>query len=308
MRGLACSAEFMRRFAHLAQQAGWAPGLGKRGLKKHTVESLVHSYCMTKPQVYRLLKALELRPRCDIALNGGREPHPSLLVEASAAGEAAAPALVKRAVEEGLTAAQVRQEVRRLRVEQTPPLPAGQYDVLLADPPWRYDNTMNGHGGAEDHYPTLSLEEIAALPVRELVAADATLFLWVTAPFALDVRGVLDAWGFTYKTQIVWVKGGGRLGIGHYVRGDHELLYVCTRGAHVPLQRDAVVSSVLQAPRREHSRKPDVAYQIIERLYPQARRLELFARTARPGWTAWGNEPGRFAAQSASPVRGEDAR
>jgi len=118
------------------------------------------------------------------------------------------------------------------------------------------------------------------------------LFLWVTNPMLADAMQVVEAWGFEYKTNIVWVKTDlVKPGSGFYVRGRHELLFICTRGSFLPLVDVAPpIGSVITAPVQEHSRKPDEAYDIIERLYPGCNYLELFARHTRPGWVAWGDE------------------
>lgn len=290
MRGLSCSAEFMRRFERLARQTGWQPGQGKRGLKRHTVEALSHHFCIGAKQIYDLLRAVELRPHL-VRVNPKIEAvHPSLLREASRAG-AAAPKIVEQALSEGWTTGRVRQEVRRIKCSQAGPLPKGIYDVVYADPPWHYSNT-GVEGAAARHYPTMPTETIKALAVRNRVAGDATLFLWVTNPFLREGLEVAEAWGFTYRTNMVWVKRNalerGR-GVGFYVRGYHELMFICTRGSHVPTV--AAPASVIEAEATEHSRKPDAAYRLIEQLYPRAQRLELFARgQARPGWTTWGDE------------------
>jgi hypothetical protein len=116
----------------------------------------------------------------------------------------------------------------------------------------------------------------------------AALFMWTTVPHLRESFDVLVAWGFEYKTNIVWVKD--KIGLGYFVRNQHELLLVATRG-DMPLPSPGNrPPSVITAPRREHSRKPDEAYELIERMYPELPKIELFARHARPGWAAWGNE------------------
>jgi N6-adenosine-specific RNA methylase IME4 len=175
---------------------------------------------------------------------------------------------------------------------QNTPLPSNRrYAVLYADPPWHFE-VYNEESGVEraagNHYFTMPLNEICALPVLSLAAPDAVLFMWTTAPHLRESFDVLAAWGFEYKTNIVWVKD--KIGLGYFVRNQHELLLVATRG-DMPLPSPANrPSSVIDAPRREHSRKPDEAYALIERMYPELPKIELFARKARPGWDAWGNE------------------
>jgi N6-adenosine-specific RNA methylase IME4 len=164
-----------------------------------------------------------------------------------------------------------------------------RFPVILADPPWHFDNETSGvERAAGNHYPTMALDEICALPVKGLATDSAALFLWTTAPHLQEAFQVIEAWGFNYKSNIVWVKD--RLGLGYYVRNQHELLLIATRGdmpAPPPSRRPP---SVIQVAKREHSRKPDEAYELIERMYPDLPKIELFARGNRDGWTAWGNQ------------------
>lgn len=177
-------------------------------------------------------------------------------------------------------------------------LPEGQFNVIYADPPWKYDNAIESWGPASLHYPSLSIDEVAYFRdttgsrVQDRFAPDAVLFLWVTNPFLRDAFEVIDAWGFEYKTNIVWIKTNlQRPGSGFYVRGRHELLFICTRGSFVPDQTGKPpVGSVVEADVEEHSRKPEVFRRLIEELYPEGKKLELFARSQRDGWTSWGNE------------------
>jgi N6-adenosine-specific RNA methylase IME4 len=179
-----------------------------------------------------------------------------------------------------------------LTARQNAPLPNDRhYSVIYADPPWHlevYNEESGTERAAGNHYPTLPLEEICALPVRELAAEDAVLFLWTTLPHLEEAFRVIAAWGFQYKTNLAWVKD--KIGLGYFVRNQHELLVVATRGdipAPLPAARPP---SVITAPRREHSRKPDEVYEVIERMYPELPKIELFARSAREGWAAWGNQ------------------
>jgi N6-adenosine-specific RNA methylase IME4 len=172
------------------------------------------------------------------------------------------------------------------------PFPSDRrYAVLYADPPWHFE-VYNEESGVEraagNQYSTMSLDEICALPVLNLASPDAALFMWTTVPHLCESFDVLAAWGFEYKTNIVWVKD--KIGLGYFVRNQHELLLVATRGdmpSPSPANRPP---SVIHAPRREHSRKPDEAYELIEQMYPELPKIELFARQARAGWAAWGNE------------------
>jgi N6-adenosine-specific RNA methylase IME4/ParB-like chromosome segregation protein Spo0J len=172
------------------------------------------------------------------------------------------------------------------------PLPGGRrYPVVLADPPWHFQNfeQANGlHGAAVNHYPTMATADICAFPVENSATADAVLFLWTTNSHLPDALEVIEAWGFTYKTNIAWVKD--KTGVGFFVRNQHELLLIATRG-DIPTPLPAArPPSVITAARREHSRKPDEAYVLIGRMYPELPKIELFARQQRPGWDVWGNE------------------
>lgn len=172
-------------------------------------------------------------------------------------------------------------------------LPDKTYNVILADPPWEYRNT-GVIAAAEHHYPTMPIEDISGLLSKLDLKLDknAVLFMWATNPTLTDGFKVLEAWGFNYKTNMVWVKTElEKPGTGWYVRGRHELLLIATRGSFTPLENvSPPIGSVVHAPLQEHSRKPDDFYEIIERLYPNCNYIELFARRTRDGWDSWGNE------------------
>jgi N6-adenosine-specific RNA methylase IME4 len=172
-----------------------------------------------------------------------------------------------------------------------------RFQTILADPPWRFSNRTGKvapeHGRLR-RYPTLSLEEIAEIPVAEASDETAHLYLWTPnalLPWGLDV---MRAWGFTYKTNIVWQKirkdGGpdGR-GVGFYFRNTTELLLFGVRGSMRTLAPGRSQVNVMLTRKREHSRKPDEQYDMIEACSP-APYLELFARGSRPAWTCWGNQ------------------
>lgn len=200
------------------------------------------------------------------------------------------------------------------------------YGAILADPPWQFETRSEKGAGrspqgqsraaqrrnqAENHYRTMPLAELKALPVGALAARDAVLFLWCVDPLLPQAIELGRAWGFEYKTvAFVWAKlrseGSERgklheepwaklfpLGTGYWTRANPELCLLFTRSA--PKRRSASVRKLLIAPRREHSRKPDEARTRIERLV-EGPYLELFAREAAPGWDAWGDEVGKFGA------------
>ena len=163
-----------------------------------------------------------------------------------------------------------------------------EYDVIVADPPWNFrGNSVDKPGrNARRHYDCMSLDEIRALNIP--AADDAVLYLWTTAPFLAHSVGVIDAWGFIYKSNFVWIKD--RIATGYWARNRHEHVLIGRRGKH-PTPAPAVRrDSVIEGRQREHSRKPDALQDHIDAAFPDARKLEMFARHRRDGWTSWGNE------------------
>lgn len=182
-------------------------------------------------------------------------------------------------------ARRVRQRLRDSELPPPPPLPQEPFEVIYADPPWQA-GPAESEFAPENHYPTLPLEEIKALTVP--AAEDAVLFLWAVNALLPQALEVLGAWGFHYVANLVWVKE--RIGPGNWLRQRHELLLVGRRGDFATAERELRQDSVIEAPRRRHSEKPPEAQERIERMYPQATRVELFARRPRTGWVGWGNE------------------
>ena len=166
------------------------------------------------------------------------------------------------------------------------------FPVIYADPPWRYENPPLGGGNREieNHYPTMSLEEICALPVSEMAAQDAMLYLWATAPKLEECFQVITAWGFEYRTHMVWDKE--KIGMGYHARSQHELLLICKRGEIPPPEPGTQPSSVYREARGPHSAKPAFFHEMIEGFYPNLAKIELFCRSPREGWTVWGNQSG----------------
>ena len=177
--------------------------------------------------------------------------------------------------------------------------PGRSFTTLLADPPWRFQH-RTGKASPEhrrlSRYGTLTLAEICGLPVAERAADNAHLYLWVPNALLADGLEVMTRWGFAYKTNLVWFKtrrdGGpdGR-GVGFYFRNVTELLLFGVRGSLRTLGPGRSQVNLLGQPKREHSRKPDQFYDLLERCSPGP-YLELFARHRRPGWQQWGNELG----------------
>lgn len=180
-----------------------------------------------------------------------------------------------------------------------PPLPTvdGGYQTVLADPPWRFAN-RTGKVAPEhkrlDRYETMSLDEIKALPVGDVTSDNAHLYLWVPNALLLEGIDVLQAWGFRYVSNIIWAKrrkdGGpdGR-GVGFYFRNVTEPILFGVKGSMRTLPPARSTVNMLETRKREHSRKPDEQYDLIESCSPGP-YLEMFARYPRPGWSAWGNE------------------
>lgn len=175
------------------------------------------------------------------------------------------------------------------------PLPDGPFDIIIADPPWRFASNSAAKPGrnAMRHYPTMSVEDIAAMPVREIAAKDALLLLWITVPLQHRAGEVIAAWGFKPVSGLVWNKG--RNGTGYWAINWHEPCIIAKRGKF-PCPKPALFpTSIIPGARREHSRKPEWLHDVIDARLPDARKLELFSRTPRAGWTAWGNDMEKFA-------------
>lgn len=194
-------------------------------------------------------------------------------------------------------------------------LPRGHYRAILADPPWRFKvwsgtevvqarGSKSTYKPASVHYRTMPAEEIAAFPVGELCKDDAVLFIWTCWPTLLDALEIVRAWGFSYKTcGFDWMKArthqldmfrddaDAAMGMGYWTRANSEPCLLATRGK--PKRINADVRQGIIEPRREHSRKPDCVYERIERLV-SGPYLELFARSRRAGWDAWGNQTDKF--------------
>jgi len=173
----------------------------------------------------------------------------------------------------------------------------GPFTTILADPPWRFENRTGKM--APEHqrllrYRTMTSEEILELPVNRLAAARAHLYLWIPNALVAEGLEVMKRWGFTYKTNLVWFKvrkdGGpdGR-GVGFYFRNVTELILFGVRGNMRTLDAGRRQTNIITTRKREHSRKPDELYDIIEACSPGP-YLELFARHPRKGWVQWGNE------------------
>lgn len=194
-----------------------------------------------------------------------------------------------------------------------------RFSTIVADPPWRYNAKATelrsgGRGaGAEHHYPTMSNEELAAMPVANWAADKAHLYLWTTNPrLVADYRGsravtpfdIAEAWGFKPMTLLTWHKPG-RGGTGWYFRGQTEHVVFATRGG-LGIPSDKREPNIFTAKRGRHSAKPAEFFDIVQRVSPGP-YLELFARDTKLGWTAWGNEVPAISQMDALP-QGSESR
>lgn len=196
-------------------------------------------------------------------------------------------------------------------------LPAGPFGTIVADPPWAFrtfsGETMTPHRSAEDHYRTMDLAALKALPIGDVAARDCALFMWVVGPHLAESIELAASWGFTFKTDaFYWIKqrligadqvdlftgdiAEPRMGFGYWTRKQVEPCWLFTRGN--PRRLGKGVRQAVIAPRREHSRKPEEVRDRIEALVAGP-YLELFARSSRPGWSVWGNEVDKFDAEAA---------
>lgn len=202
--------------------------------------------------------------------------------------------------------------------------PAGGFGLIMADPPWSFDN-FSAKGEAKNpkaHYACTPTDWIKGLPVAMLAAKDCLLWLWATNPMLPQAFEVLGSWGFTFATAGTWVKrtthGKDAFGTGYVLRSSNEPFLIGKIGAPkttratrstlatytsprwVEPERDwPSVGITIEAPVREHSRKPDAAFEACEQLMPDAAKIELFSRAPRPGWSGWGNEATKFATSDA---------
>jgi N6-adenosine-specific RNA methylase IME4 len=195
---------------------------------------------------------------------------------------------VQRDEKKEVRAKQLETHIDNLDVESK------KYRIIYADPPWKYNEEQHTTLGDVHtvtlgaHYPSMSISELCELPVRDLANDNAVLFLWVTSPLLAECFELIDAWGFKYKTSMIWDKV--KHNVGNYVSVRHELLLICTRGSCTPDNRK-LYDSVQESPRTAHSVKPELFRHIIDDIYPHGNRIELFRRgDPISNWDIWGNE------------------
>jgi N6-adenosine-specific RNA methylase IME4 len=167
------------------------------------------------------------------------------------------------------------------------PFPDKKYQIIYADPPWRYKEQLVWEKKCiyplEKFYPTMELEDIKNLSIP--ASKDCWLILWTTIPKLIEGLEVLKAWNFEYRTSAVWDKGNG---LGYFFRIYHEIILIGKRGN--PPKPNYSESSVFKEPRRQHSKKPDCVRNWINKAFPDLSKIELFARQKVDGWDCWGNE------------------
>jgi N6-adenosine-specific RNA methylase IME4 len=190
-----------------------------------------------------------------------------------------------RAKKEEATLAAIRKQAEEI-ASNPQAFPDAKFRVIEADPPWAMDSQEKK--SQHYQYPTQNLEEIKALKeeIDAVVEENAHLYLWATNPMLPEAFEVARAWGFKFKTLLTWHKSNG-FGTGHYFRGQTEHVLFCVRGTLPTLAKD--VSNHFSAPRRKHSQKPEMFYELIEKS-SAGPYLRLYARESREGWTSWGNE------------------
>ena len=187
------------------------------------------------------------------------------------------------------------------------PLPDRRYDIIYADPPWQYRDKSRNRIGAEGHYRTVAIADLKKLPVWDIAAPSSVLLMWATWPTMPDALDLIGRWGFAYKTcAFVWVKinpkGDVFTGGGHYTRSNSEVVLLATKGEVLPRQSRSIGqiiegnAEVIKVPhprrggRIVHSAKPAIVRDRITDLFGEVARIELFARTAAPGWDCWGDQ------------------
>jgi N6-adenosine-specific RNA methylase IME4 len=203
--------------------------------------------------------------------------------------------VVKHAQEKGIknlkTAARnlAKNKVVEEIKKEPAPMPEGPFRVIMADVPWPYERVDDPtHRGSID-YPPMSIEEMCALPVPKLANDDCILWFWTTNAFMHEAYHVVEAWGFEPKTILTWAKM--KIGVGNWLRNQTEHCILAVKGK--PVVQLTNQSTIIDAPRREHSRKPKEFYELVESLCPGS-KVELFAREKRDGWERWGAEKEKF--------------
>lgn len=178
---------------------------------------------------------------------------------------------------------------------KTTPLANKKYNVIYADPPWKYVFSATSSRAVTNHYSVMDVADICKLPVSQLAADNCVLLMWATFPKLEEAMSVIGSWGFEYKTTaFTWVKKNKKSdslfwGMGYYTRSNAEICLLATKGKPLPRLSHSV-HSIINEPIERHSKKPDIVRDKIVELFGDIPRVELFARQATPGWDIWGNE------------------
>lgn len=288
-----------RILLHLERKVGWAIGdwwaFGERryGMRVDMLRELgLESHVQTIKNAAVVCRAFpaSYRQQYDVPFTH--------FAEVAALPRPTAETLLAKAAQERMTARELRLEVvshrrgERYGELARASLPADdRVPVLYTDPPWTFHAwSPAGEGRVPaNYYPVMSLEEICTLGISSCATSAAVLFMWTTAPHFVESLEVLKAWGFEYKTQMVWLKD--RQALGYYVRNQHEPLIIATRGDFPVPDEQNRPRSYVESPRRGHSEKPHEFYRIINRMYPGLRKREFFGRSWCEGWErTWGNQ------------------
>ena len=294
-----------------------------KGANQHTAAAacsqklLAKRYGISTDSIQRAKKVLTCGDQAIIDLVKRGELAVSMAAELCASGSSKKkqlPALKKKEREIVDAAAVIKAKERNLtrakRVEGmlarianakcSSALPQGPFSLIYADPPWRYSESTDSGSRLyiENHYDTMATDDICKMDVASICDKDSMLFMWTPSSLLLDALRVMTSWGFTYKSQAVWAKKGGPT---PYLGSDffqcHETLIYGykTGGNGLPAPKPENKSvSVFEAPRTKHSKKPELVYDVLEKMYPEFKTnfCELFARNTHPGWASWGNEAG----------------
>jgi N6-adenosine-specific RNA methylase IME4 len=260
-----------RKLGGVARTPPNEDSLEKRGVDKNLAKRARSLWAMTEARFER--EVVKVRRLAAAAAEGDRE------IVLAAKAERHEKARARRAERETAVAGKIAA------------LPDKKYGVIYADPEWKFE-TYSEKGkletSAENSYTTSAIDEIKARDVPSISATDCVLFLWATAPMIEAALEVMEAWGFTYKSQVIWKKDKG--GTGYWFINWHELLLVGVRGSIPAPAQGSQWPSVVEAPRGRHSEKPDRFHELIEEYFPNIPKIELNARGARDGWDAWGFE------------------
>lgn len=198
--------------------------------------------------------------------------------------------LVKSGMEPKNAMREIKRQEHAAKVEQaranpTPPNQDGPFDIILADPPWPLEYDVDSRS-PENHYNTTSIDELKLHSPN--TKKDSILFMWATAPKLIEAIELMESWGFTYRTHAIWNKG--KIGCGWWFRNQHELLMVGIKGSPGTPPEGLRKPSIMLEQRTEHSVKPMCVPMWIEEAFPTHSKLEMYCRSPRPNWAAWGNE------------------